>query len=137
MKKTIQQHPLDFEAFMTVIRFFGVNFIYQGGYTNDDYQLYIIDQGETIKIEDYYDAYDELPDGEGLMDINESKARILTIPMPKTIQEAVELLPVIFKDSDWTQEEKEEIINDYDIEVNGSFIRTFFQIGPNDKLKKT
>lgn len=126
--------PVDFLIFMRVLRYFPAEFIYQGGYTNDDYQMYIIDQGETLSIEDYYEAYDETEEGT-FKEINESKARRVTVPMPKTLKEAIDLVPVIFNDPDWKDEDREETISDYLDEVQQvkgiEFRKRFFSFPPD------
>jgi hypothetical protein len=133
LNNPILSEKLDFETFMRSLRYFPVDFIYSGGYTNDDYQMYIIDAGENLEVKDFYEAYDEI-DGEIIS--NEAKARYLTIPMPKTVQQAIEAIPLIFNDLTWKEEDIEEILIDYKVEKHkktSPFVMEFFKIRPHEK----
>lgn len=129
----ILNDPLYFKSFMTAIGFYEADYIKEGVYTNDDHQLYIHDKRDTIKVEDYYECASTV-NGEYVHD--ESKARIITIPMPKTVKEALDSLSLIFN-GEWDEESRYEVLEDYDLLSTGTdFIKVLNRLS-REKLPDT
>lgn len=121
MKALNEVEKFDLDLFLETISYYSAEPIAPGGYSNSDMQKYIYPGIFSIRIWDYEDG----------------EEKEWHVKRPATLDEALNIfLPGAFPGSEYTDEEKEEISEEYYQKLNREIPRDEFYCFPRIGLRR-